>query len=72
MGSWIDGSCKQKRVQRHHGSSVLSMSLETQGKITYPRSLQHFLKRHAQTTVRKDEALEFTYPVTAVSTFQNA
>lgn len=42
------------------------------GKITYPRSLQHFLKRHAQTTVRKDEALEFTYPVTAVSTFQNA
>lgn len=37
------------------------------------RSLRHFLKAHAPTLVtKKGEAVAFTYPVTAVSSFQNA
>ena len=37
------------------------------------RSLRHFLKAHVPTLVtKKVEAVGFTYPVTAVSSFQNA
>lgn len=64
---------KMFRTERHRRLFCAPNVLrDTERKITCMRSLQHFLKSHAQTLViRKDEALEFTYPATAASSFQN-